>query len=111
MRHCCTRCSPSHSMQSSMMMSVVSMQMITHVVGKPSGGCAAPGAYLALGHSRPDIADARVLLRQASRLREAEPALQGVTSTVGSLQGALRRVRAEIMEPYDQARPFPSTAS
>ena len=42
------------------------------------------------------------LLHQASRLREAEPALQGVTSTVGSLQGALRRVRAEIMEPYDQ---------
>jgi hypothetical protein len=50
--------------------------------------------------------DARALLHQASRLREAEPALHGVTSTVGSLQGALRRVRAEIMEPYEQARPF-----
>lgn len=51
------------------------------------------------------------LLHQASRLREAEPALQGVTSTVGSLQGALRRVRAEIMEPYDQVCTQRSTES
>ena len=50
--------------------------------------------------------DTRVWLHQASRLREAEPSLHGVTSTVGSLQVALRRVRAEIMEPYEQAWPF-----
>lgn len=42
------------------------------------------------------------LLQQAGRLGEAGPALQGVALAVGSLQGSVRRVRAEIMEPYEQ---------
>lgn len=47
-------------------------------------------------------AQQEALLRQAGRLGEAEPALQGVALAVGSLQGSVRRVRAEIMEPYEQ---------
>ena len=42
------------------------------------------------------------LLRQAGHLGEAEPQLQRVALAVASLQGSVRRARAEIMEPYEQ---------
>jgi Golgi transport complex subunit 5 len=42
------------------------------------------------------------LLDQAVQLREADNALAGVNLSVGSLQSALRRVRMEIMDPYNQ---------
>ena len=68
------------------------------------------GVRILEGRLRSEVAARHdALLHQAGRLREAEPALQGVTSTVGSLQGALGRVRAEIMEPYDQVQTRHST--
>lgn len=42
------------------------------------------------------------MLDQAARLAEAESAFAGTSLAVGSLQAALRRVRADIMEPYQQ---------
>lgn len=42
------------------------------------------------------------MLEQANRLAEAESAFAGTSLAVGSLQAALRRVRAEIVEPYQQ---------
>ena len=75
------------------------------------------GVRILEGRLRSEVAARHdALLHQAGRLREAEPALQGVTSTVGGLQGALGRVRVEIMEPYDQvqaqyrASPFSRTS-
>ena len=63
------------------------------------------GVRILEGRLRSEVAARNdALLHQAGRLREAEPALQGVTSTVGGLQGALLRVRVEIMEPYGQVR-------
>ena len=63
------------------------------------------GVRILEGRLRSEVAARHdALLHQAGRLREAEPALQGVTSTVGGLQGALGRVRVEIMEPYDQVQ-------
>ncbi len=42
------------------------------------------------------------LVAQAERLAATEAAYAGSSLAVGSLQAALRRVRAEILEPYQQ---------
>ena len=49
------------------------------------------------------------LLRGASRLGEAETSLANIKLAVGSLQSALRRVRTEIMDPYQQVIAIAST--
>jgi conserved oligomeric Golgi complex subunit 5 len=42
------------------------------------------------------------LVQQAERLAAAEATFSASSLGVGSLQAALRRVRAEILEPYQQ---------
>ncbi|EIE21637.1 hypothetical protein COCSUDRAFT_30131 [Coccomyxa subellipsoidea C-169] len=44
------------------------------------------------------------LLRQAESLREAQSFMQGINLSVDSLQAAMRRVRAEVMQPYASIR-------
>ncbi|CAL8469379.1 g8920 [Coccomyxa elongata] len=44
------------------------------------------------------------LLQQAESLREAQSFMQGINLSVDSLQAAMRRVRAEVMQPYTSIR-------
>ena len=47
-------------------------------------------------HRRPEV------LQQAAQLRDTEAAMQGVSLAVDTMQSALQRAKALIMEPYEQ---------